>query len=250
MEILKFRLNGKTAFFKNPEVNTYLYFSYGNIHKVAILGILGAILGLKGYNQQGSKEKYPEFYGKLKDIKIAIAPLNEKGMFNKKIQSFNNSVGYASGEEGGNLIVKEEWLEDVDWEIYILVDKSKVVQELKDRLLNRKFKYNIYLGKNDHPANIMEVELLKGEEVKDIISEVDSLFLKGEAETYSLDEIDDLFDDEKEIVQVFRYDERLPYALHEQSNQYQLKNFIFTNDKQKINGDNFVKINDKIIQLF
>lgn len=247
MEILKFRLNGKTAFFKNPEVNTYLYFSYGNIHKVAILGIIGAILGFKGYNQQGSKEKYPEFYEKLKDTKIAIAPLNEKGMFNKKIQSFNNSVGYASGEEGGNLIVKEEWLEDVDWEIYILIDKSKVGQELKDRLLNRKFKYNIYLGKNDHPANVTEVELLQGEEVKDITSEIDSLFLKGEAETYT--ENSGLRKRRSKTCK-FRYDERLPYALHEQSNQYQMKNFIFTNYKQKISGDNFVKTNDKIIQLF
>ncbi len=247
MEILKFRLNGKTAFFKNPEVNTYLYFSYGNIHKVAILGILGAILGLKGYNQQGSKENYPEFYEKLKDIKIAIVPLNSRGMFDKKIQSFNNSVGYASGEEGGNLIVKEEWLENVDWEIYILIDKSKVVQELKDRLLNRQFKYNIYLGKNDHPANILEVELLQGEEIKDITSEIDSLFIKGEAESYT--ENSGLRKRRSEIIK-FLYDERLPYALHEQSNQYQMKNFIFTNYKQKINGDNFVKINDKLIQLF
>ncbi|MBR8701260.1 hypothetical protein IX317_000708 [Fusobacterium sp. DD29] len=247
MEILKFRLNGKTAFFKNPEVNTYLYFSYGNIHKVAILGILGAILGLKGYNQQGSKENYPEFYEKLKDIKIAIVPLNSRGMFDKKIQSFNNSVGYASGEEGGNLIVKEEWLENVDWEIYILIDKNKVVQELKDRLLNRQFKYNIYLGKNDHPANILEVELLQGKEIKDITSEIDSLFIKGEAESYT--ENSGLRKRRSEIIK-FLYDERLPYALHEQSNQYQMKNFIFTNYKQKINGDNFVKINDKLIQLF
>ncbi|WP_410208347.1 type I-B CRISPR-associated protein Cas5b [Fusobacterium sp.] len=249
MEILKFRLNGKTAFFKNPEVNTYLYFSYGNIHKIAVLGILGAILGLRGYNHQGSKDDYPEFYEKLKDTRIAIVPLN-KGIFNKKIQFFNNSVGYASGEEGGNLIVKEEWLENVDWEIYIFLDKSNIIQELKERILNRKFKYNIYLGKNDHPANIIEVEVLQGKEIKNITSEIASLFIKGDAICNNSDEIDDLFDEEEDWKPIFRYDEKLPYALHKQSNQYLMKNFIFTNEKQIINGESFIKVNDKIIQLF
>ena len=45
MKALKFTLSGKTAFFKRPEVNTYYYFTFGNIHKVALLGIFGAILG-------------------------------------------------------------------------------------------------------------------------------------------------------------------------------------------------------------
>ncbi len=49
MEILKFNLKGSHAFFKVPEVNTYYYFTYGNIHKVALLGMLGAIMGYKGY---------------------------------------------------------------------------------------------------------------------------------------------------------------------------------------------------------
>ena len=64
MEILKFTLKGKTAFFKMPDVNSYVYFSYGNIHKPALLGIFGAVMGYKGYNHQG-KEDYPEYYEKL-----------------------------------------------------------------------------------------------------------------------------------------------------------------------------------------
>ena len=134
MEILKFKLSGKSAFFKKPEVNTYCYFTYGNIHRVALLGILGAILGYKGYSQMqdilSNKKKkgklessYPEFYEKLKDLKIAILPLNNKGIISKKIQIFNNSVGYASKEQGGNLIVKEQWLENPKWEICILLPR-------------------------------------------------------------------------------------------------------------------------------
>ena len=52
MESLCFTLSGKTAFFKKPEVNTYVYFTYGNIHKVALLGIFGAILGYGGHTQK------------------------------------------------------------------------------------------------------------------------------------------------------------------------------------------------------
>ena len=130
MEVLKFNLSGKTAFFKIPDVNTYVYFSYGHIHKVAILGMLGAILGYKGYNQMNikgailgykgynqmsRKDYYPEFYDRLKNLKVSIVP--KECSLSKKVQVFNNSVGYASYEEGGNLIVKEQWLEDVNWDI-------------------------------------------------------------------------------------------------------------------------------------
>ena len=66
MDALKFTLKGKTAFFKKPDVNTYFYFTYGNIHKVAILGVLGAVLGLKGYNNQEKNNEYPEFMKNLK----------------------------------------------------------------------------------------------------------------------------------------------------------------------------------------
>ena len=52
MKAIRFTLSGKNAFFKKPEVNSYYYFSYGQIHKVALLGIFGAILGYGGYAQK------------------------------------------------------------------------------------------------------------------------------------------------------------------------------------------------------
>ena len=52
MDVLRFELSGKTAFFKKPDMNSYLYFTYGNIHKVALLGIFGAILGFFRYRNK------------------------------------------------------------------------------------------------------------------------------------------------------------------------------------------------------
>ena len=56
MQALKFRLKGKHAFFKIPAVNSYYYFTYAQIHKVALLGIFGAILGYDGYQQMQKED--------------------------------------------------------------------------------------------------------------------------------------------------------------------------------------------------
>lgn len=226
---IKFKLFGKTAFFKKPEVNEYAYFTYNNIHKIALLGMLGAIIGLGGYNQQ-KENTYPEFYEKLKDLKIAIVPNKDlKGIYPKKIQTFNNSVGYASNEEGGNLIVREQWLENPSWTIYLYNDEvidKKIYHRLREYLLKRKTVYIPYLGKNDHPATITEVEEI--ELKKEKLDYLDSIFLEN-IEINDFDSVDELPYLVKEIQ---------PIKLQEQYNFYEYETFIYTNYylKDKIDG--------------
>ena len=238
MEVLKFTLSGRTAFFKKPDVNTYYYFTYGNIHKIALLGILGAICGYSGYNSQSlgidKTQTYPEFYEKLKDISIGIVPKNDKGYIPKKIQIFNNSVGYASKELGGNLIVKEQWLENPKWDIYILMDDN-VPKDLKERLLKLRFKYIPYLGKNDHIADIKNIEIIEDAEQLYDIDKVDSLFIKEFFEIEKEDKDDDGLFDEEDIpvkgVTPYKYEEMIPISLEETTNKYNLETFIYTNSK-------------------
>lgn len=217
---IKFKLFGKTAFFKKPEVNEYAYFTYNNIHKIALLGILGAIIGLDGYNQQREKT-YPEFYEKLKDLKISIVPDKKlKGIYPKKIQTFNNSVGYASNEEGGNLIVREQWLENPSWTIYIYNDgtvEPNLYNKLKEYLLQGKTVYIPYLGKNDHPASITQVEEIELEKEK--LDYIDSIFTEN-IEIDSFDSVDELAYLIKEIQ---------PIKLQEEYNFYEYEPFIYTN---------------------
>lgn len=231
MKALKFNLSGGTAFFKKPDVNTYFYFTYGNIHKIALLGIIGAILGLKGYNQQG-KNTYPEFYEKLQDLNVAIIPNNEKGYITKKVQIFNNSVGYASQEEGGNLIVKEQWLERPDWDIYILLDGNQYVEDIENSFLNRSFSYVPYLGKNDHFANIKNIEILELVE-KNNADTIHSLFFKSYFD-FIKQEIEEFSLEDMEIEEQWKYEERLPIALEEHTNQYITEGCILTNLKVKL----------------
>ena len=133
MRVLKFDLKGKTAFFKSPEVNL-CYFTYGNIHKPVLLGIFGAIMGYKGYNN--GYDVYPEYYERLQHLKVSIIPGEERGVFDKKFQNFNNSVGYASQEQGGNLIVREQWLENPKWTIYVSLNSDESLK-LADMIKNR-----------------------------------------------------------------------------------------------------------------
>ncbi|MEG2323505.1 MAG: type I-B CRISPR-associated protein Cas5b [Anaerovoracaceae bacterium] len=237
MEILKFKLSGKTAFFKKPEVNTYYYFTYGNIHKVALLGIFGAILGLGGYMQMKKEDEYPEFYEKLQNLKVGVAPEDQsKGCFQKKIQSFNNSVGYASAESGGNLIIKQQWIENPCWNIYLKIE-SEEGKAIKEALLNKECRFIPYLGSNNHPADIQEPVIMTGSLAEDMEDmRIHSLFPKAEA----------TLDSEGEGG--YQYEEYLPVKLQKKTNMYQMEKFTFTDffleecqcDVYSIDGKNIV----------
>lgn len=230
MKILRFTLSGKTAFFKKPEVNSYYYFTYGNIHKVALLGLFGAVLGYGGYNQmaqEGKKKKalvqgYPEFYERLEGLKVSIVPNAPKGFLHKKVQVFNNSVGYASKEQGGNLIIKEQWLENPSWDIYVLI-QSEESEALAKALQSRRCVFSPYLGKNDHYADIKEVKI---QECNRLDSDQGILNCLFPAELVTL--TGDWFDDEDETELTFKYQENLPYQMDAWTNNYLLKKFVYT----------------------
>ncbi len=221
MKAFKFTLSGKTAFFKTPDVNAYMYFSYGHIHRVALLGVFGAIMGYSGYGGDPKRE-LPEFYEKLRDIKVSVLPNSSDGIFSRKIQNFNNSTAFASREEGGNLIVKQIWLEDVSWDIYFLVD-SEISTELANRIFNNRCTFIPYLGSNDHLANITNAEYVELNKINEF-SEINSF-------TKSSDVI------VNQNRQVFKYEEILPYKLEPETERYIFEKFIFTNGKVKINND-------------
>lgn len=230
MEALCFTLKGRTAFFKKPEVNSYVYFSYGNIHKVALIGLFGAILGYGGYtrqfNEEGKKKQlepgFPEFYDKLNTLKVSVHPNAENGFIRKKIQTFNNSVGYASKETGGNLIIKEQWLEDPSWEIYVLLDCPEAMK-LSEFLREKKCVYVPYLGKNDHCADISDVRIEQVEEKQTGQEKIFTLFPK---ENGILQLNDDFFSEKSDMT--YKYEEKLPCQLDAWTNKYILKSFIYT----------------------
>lgn len=216
MEILRFTLSGKQAFFKKPEVNAVAYFTYGHVHKVALLGMFGAILGYGGYAQ--ANDGKPEFYQKLQKLKVSVKPDCTKGCFERKMVTFNNSVGYASLEKGGNLIVKQQWLEHPKWEIYVQMD-SEEAKKLAEYICNHRCVYIPYLGSNDHLADITDAKIIQGT-VCEEAEHIDSLV---EKEAIKLD-LDDY-----ETENPYKYEEALPVTLDEELQMYQLKRYVLTN---------------------
>lgn len=251
MRALRFTLKGKTAFFKKTEVNSYYYFTYGNIHKVALLGMFGAILGYGGYTKQyyqNRKKKelekgYPEFYEKLSQLNVSICPNAEHGFLEKKIQYFNNSVGYASKEQGGNLIVKEQWLENPSWDICVLLDCEEA-DKLADAMLHNKCVYIPYLGKNDHLADILDVHVKETLEQKNGEGKINSLFIKENAEIVLRNSL------RGKTGMTYKYQENLPYALDEWTNHYILKSFIYTDADSKWEQQNVYRIGQEIKMFY
>jgi CRISPR-associated protein Cas5h len=248
MKALKFTLKGKTAFFKKPDVNSYFYFTYGHIHKVALMGLLGAIMGYGGYNQQirDKNKVFPEFYEKLLHIRVSIVPelqihdeylsnaapvrnAVQKGYFSKKIQNFNNTVGYAN--EDGNLIVSEQWLEKPCWDIYLLL-QGEIEEAITEQILNSKAIYIPYLGKNDHLAVIEKAELVELQtlDVKESLH-IDSLYLKDLFKAYTAGENGGWASFRHKEARSYKYEERLPIALEKTTNQYITSSFVYTNGK-------------------
>ncbi len=231
MRILRFTLSGKHAMFKKPDVNSYFYFTYGQIHKPVLLGIFGAVLGYAGYNQMDKTDVYPEYYDRLKSIKVSIVPNAVNGYFSKKITYFNNSTGFASHEQGGNLIVKEQWLEEPSWDIYVLIDGEEA-EKIAEFMSESKSVYLPYLGKNDHTADVTDVTLEEGT-VQNGAVKLQSLFIKERAE---IDKDSAMHSFETGL---FKYEEALPIGLKPETNQYIMAKMIYTNM-------NLVNIKDEV----
>lgn len=253
-ETIKFELSSRMAIIKKPESNE-TYYTYNFPHKIMLLGILGAIIGLNGYNYYALKkylgqsvEELPEFYSKLKSLKIGIIPNIRNENFNKKIQIFNNSVGYASKEEGNNLVVKEQWLENPSWDIYILNDESDEYRKIKEYLINKKCEYIPYIGKNDHFANIRNIEI-KNAEIKSH-NYIDSIFDENILSGY-VDEFEEMFAFGAKVVKEYEYKEVLPTKLNEKIGYTDFKPFIFTNKKVAIKDKvDLYLVGDKTIYYF
>ncbi|HMX38692.1 MAG TPA: CRISPR-associated protein Cas5 [Saprospiraceae bacterium] len=144
--LISFDLRGDFGVFKKPDVNEGLQLTFNILHKPALLGILGAIAGLEGYQRRGV---FPVYYQTLRDLKVGIEPLeHDKGNFVKTALKYTNTVGYANAD--GNLIVTEQTLRLPSYRVYLLLDLDDAVQSLlHDRIWAAEAEYLPYFGKNE-----------------------------------------------------------------------------------------------------
>lgn len=226
MEVLSFVLKGRMAHFKNPENNLNIELTYSNIHKPALLGLLGAVIGLKGRNQY-KELGYIEYYKELKDLEIAIVPY--KPYWNKFIDELTNTTGFANKQF--NQIIKRQYLENVSWNIYIRQNtvKDELWQTLKFNLLNGISYYHISLGGRKNTARIERVEILEDKKV-DKIDYCDSIIKFKNVNNIFKDTISDSWG------KAFCLKENMPIGL-EGNTLYNKEDLIFTSNKLTFKQD-------------
>jgi CRISPR-associated protein Cas5h len=73
-KLVSINIKSDFGFLKKPDTNDPIYLTFNMLHKPSLLGILGAIIGEKGFQKHG---EMPEYYRKLKGLKVSIAPLEK-----------------------------------------------------------------------------------------------------------------------------------------------------------------------------
>ena len=253
--LISFDLKAEMGFLKKPDINDGIYLTYNMLHKPALLGILGAIAGMKGYEKNS---EFPEYYEKLKHLKIGIQPLkSDKGNYTKEIVSYNNSTGFASNEEGGNLIVTEQILLKPAYRCFLLLNlDNKDEKILYDNILSYNAEFLPYLGKNDFSAWWIEAKEYVSANKFDFSSDykIDSIFAKTEAVSKFI--IPAIGRAARTNILPFIYFERLPIGFDKNLFQYDYDDFVFSNFsfEKEMNmskeGNFYIVESNIIIQLF
>jgi len=226
------------------------------IHRPALLGLLGAILGLEGHKSYGV---LPEYYEKLQSLKIGVEPIGDgqtNGNFEKTTVKYNNATGHASA---GTLNVLEQILIKPAYRIYLELDEN---EELFRKLKKYEAVFIPYLGKNDFPCwweNFKEdygnVTNISSEtfKIKTIFSKPKDTTLGELREQIAFGFIAGM---REKAEAVFSQFERLPTGFDEELKQYsEPEEFVYTNmkfTKEKFSTDKKFKQleNGDVIYLF
>lgn len=268
MDVISFEISGKFAFFRNNENNQDLLVSYGQIHKLSILGALGSILGYDGHTESFKKDDKPEFYKKLKNIKVAIVPISNgynygefHGIFDRIAITTNNTAGFnetgikvvypGSKKEvdvktATTLQIKQQMLVNPKWKVFL--DLSAIEEDVKEKikscLLNNTYTYLPYLGRKENFAYFTNV---KSENAKICLS-TRNIIITGLCKAKNIDFADkeillDL-DAVEEIKEEFYREELLPYDYNEYNVYYKKEIFALTNRRVDIRDENILTIDN------
>lgn len=255
--LISFDLKADFGFFKKPDIND-TYLTYNMLHKPALLGILGAIIGLKGFEQN---KRLPDYYTLLKHVKIGIKPLGtDNGNFLKCFIGYNNATGMASKEEGGILQVKEQTLIQPAYRCFLLLtDEDETERILYDYLKSYRAEFLPYMGKNDFSAwwdNFIEYTGFSRFNY-DRNYRIDSIFRKSGVKASDLiPKAGSGRGNRANNQSVYIYFENLPISFHEELFQYEYGDFVyspnvtFSKDTKFSDGDFYVVEENQVIELF
>jgi CRISPR-associated protein Cas5h len=253
-KLISIDLKADFGFFRKPDANNTINFSYNIAHKPALLGIFGAIIGLDGYKEKG---KMPEYYEKLNHICIGVAPLeHEKGNFQKTVIKYSNTVGYAN--KGATYLTEEATLIKPSYQVYLLLNTANEhEQKLFNYLQKGEAEYLPYFGKNEFSAwwekeSFREYDFEQKAEIEESIS-LKTVFVKENV--INEHKADNAFDMSGIIDNKlpYMYFERLPKDFDISLFQYNICDYVLTTFRLKntmgINGIYYLKEENFYVQL-
>ncbi len=183
MEAIRFKLSGEYALFKKPYANNQPQ-SFIIPPKTAILGMIGAIMG---WSKGSYIDKLPfeEFrYGvRLITSKIKKDLIGINLMQGKSAKfTFNENPIKNPPERGQRSPTRFEFLKDMEWEVFLLIESKELQDQLFKRLVTKKFIYNPNLGLQSLFAKIEcdEDDMIDLEIAKEINDNLYSSFDKNQ----------------------------------------------------------------------
>jgi CRISPR-associated protein Cas5h len=209
--------------------------------------------------------QFPEYYRKLKHLKIGIKPLVDRKNFpfNKTMNKYNSRNSYFGGAKYENIPISEQLLIKPEYRIYIYENDVKILDELAERIKNNNPIFMPYLGKNEFIVNFDNLEII--DEIEPITSEpvhISSIFLRIENnEDGHYLKTDKMKRPSREgsvavtgLPQGFKFLEHYPVSYSE-GMHYNLQVAEFTARSDEISTidlekGKLVKIHDEIIYLF
>jgi CRISPR-associated protein Cas5h len=253
-KLISFDLYADMGFLKKPDINEKIYLTYNMLHKPCVLGILGAIAGLKGFTKNN---EFPEYYKKYKDIPVGIKPIGEaceRGNFSKNVTTYTNTIGFANAD--GNLIVSEQTLIRPAYRIFLLLNlEKKDEQTLYKHIRQQEATYIPYLGKNDYSAwwykeDVKEYSFQKFEGGEEFL--IETIFIKEDALVNQVVEHQARFRNNLTFLNgSFMYFEKLPIGYNPKLYQYDYADFAYTD--WRLSKDSFLtnlyKADNLIVQL-
>jgi CRISPR-associated protein Cas5h len=153
LNVISFRIRGDFAAFRDPSVtaNQTVYYIPS---KSAVIGILGAIIGIKRENTLGDIYN-PAYLQLLKATKIGL----QVNSTPKKITFFTN---HRSLKEAKTKPFKSEILENPDYTIFVVTEQP-FYEKLANCLQENSFEYSPYFGHAYCPARISEFKTFEAE---------------------------------------------------------------------------------------
>jgi len=155
LKLISFRLSGAFAAFRDPSVtsNQTVYYIPS---KSAVVGILGAMIGIKRSDNLGEiySDDFQDFF---KTTKIGIKFESEP----RKTTFFTN---HRSLKEPKTKPFKTELVENPRYTIYVSTDKDNL-QKISEAITKNEFVYSPFLGHAYCPASVFDFKQIDAKEV-------------------------------------------------------------------------------------